>query len=112
MEPSYITQPALETIEYDVLFMESCCKKIKDQSIDSFVELKQLIAYGRSEKYEDIANRQLKAKKYTRVDIKDAILLLEKLKNFDTSWFYSLSSDNKQYKLNIENAIKLLKEIK
>ena len=48
MEPPYITQAALESIEYDVLFMEGCCKKIKDQSIDSFVELKQVFLINSS----------------------------------------------------------------
>jgi hypothetical protein len=51
----------------------------------------------------------VKGKKYSRVDLKDAVLLLEKLRNFDTSWFSTASADQKHYKVNIEAALKLLK---
>ena len=88
----HITLSALETVEYDVLFLEKACGKLQEaHAQDSFAELKQvninwkvlgsylqLIAYGRSEKYEDLAQPSVKNKKYTRVEAKDAIILLEK----------------------------------
>jgi hypothetical protein len=36
-----------------------------------------LIAFGRSEKYDDLLT-QAKAKKYARVEMQDAVILLEK----------------------------------
>ncbi|KAJ3271937.1 hypothetical protein HDV01_006071 [Terramyces sp. JEL0728] len=75
----HLTLSALETIEYDVLFLDSACKKLQDNVVqDAFTELKQLIAYGKSERYEDILNTNIKAKKYSRLDIDEAAQLLEK----------------------------------
>ncbi|KAJ2997826.1 hypothetical protein HDV02_005096 [Globomyces sp. JEL0801] len=74
-----ITLSALETVEYDVLFLEQCCRKIQDtQAQDSFIELKQLIAYGKSEKYDEYLNTATRSKKYARVTAEDAVSLLEK----------------------------------
>lgn len=75
----HITLAALETVEYDVLFLESACRKLQDNNAqDSFVELKQLIAFGRSEKYEDFLQPSIKNKKYARVELDEAIMLLDK----------------------------------
>lgn len=75
----YTSLSALETVEYDVLYLESACKKLQEtHGQDSFIELKQLIAYGRSEKYEDIMTPSVKNKKYGRVEMPDAVVLLEK----------------------------------
>jgi hypothetical protein len=75
----HITLSALETLEYDVLYLESACKKLQDSHAqDCFLELKQLIAYGRSEKYEEYLQPSVKNKKYARVEIEDAVNLLEK----------------------------------
>ena len=75
----HISLAALETVEYDVCYLEQACRKLQDNHAqDSFAELKQLITYGRSEKYEDFCNPAIKAKKYGRVEQADVILLLEK----------------------------------
>jgi hypothetical protein len=73
----HVTLASLESLEYDILFLESSCKKLQDSHAqDSFLEIKQLVAYGRSERYEEFT--QVKNKKYARVDLNDAIKLLEK----------------------------------
>jgi hypothetical protein len=72
----------------------------------------KLIAYGRSEVFEELLNPQVRAKKYSRIEQKDAISLLEKMKNFDTSWFFQSSNNDKSFKTIIENALKLLKNKK
>ncbi|KAJ3318536.1 hypothetical protein HDV06_000419 [Boothiomyces sp. JEL0866] len=107
----HLTLAALETVEYDVLFLDNACKKLQDNVVqDAFTELKQLIAYGKSERYEDILNPNIKAKKYSRLDVEEAALLLDKLRNFDTSWFSQSSSSNKQLKANIENVLKAIRK--
>jgi hypothetical protein len=68
-----------------------------------------LIAFGRSEQYEELLYPQFKAKKYSRVEFNDAILLLEKMRNFDTSWFASANTPEKHFKTMIDNALKLLR---
>ncbi|KAJ3313043.1 hypothetical protein HDV04_002331 [Boothiomyces sp. JEL0838] len=70
----------------------------------------KLITYGKSERYEDILNANIKAKKYSRLDVEEAALLLDKLRNFDTSWFSQASSGNKQLKANIENVLKAIRK--
>lgn len=72
----------------------------------------KLIAYGRSEVFEELLNPQVRTKKYSRLEQKDAISLLEKMKNFDTSWFSQSSNNDKSFKTIIENALKLLKNKK
>ncbi|KAI8901178.1 exocyst complex subunit Sec15-like-domain-containing protein [Globomyces pollinis-pini] len=101
-----ITLSALETVEYDVLFLEQCCRKIQDtQAQDSFIELKQLIAYGKSEKYDEYLNTATRSKKYARVTAEDAVSLLEKLANIDTSWFSKATPFEKQLKVTIDNVL-------
>ena len=51
--------------------------RIDSKLILSNVPVK-LIAYGRSERYEDFAQPSVKNKKYARVEVADAVLLLEK----------------------------------
>jgi hypothetical protein len=39
----HISLAALETIEYDVCYLETCCKKLQESHAqDSFVEIKQV----------------------------------------------------------------------
>ncbi|KAL2919846.1 Rab GTPase-binding exocyst subunit S15 [Polyrhizophydium stewartii] len=110
-----ITIPVLYTLDIDIGYLETFVRQLNDANAgDAFTELRQLINYGKSESYEDILVPAVRNKKYSRVDLNDAITLLEKqvhlLKNFDTSYFSKASAADKQLKKDIENALRLLRK--
>ncbi|KAH9255040.1 hypothetical protein BASA81_006985 [Batrachochytrium salamandrivorans] len=106
-----VTIAMLHTLDIDVAYLETFIKKLNDTSAgDAFTELRQLINYGKSESYEDILVPAIRIKKFSRVDMNDAILILEKLKNFDTSYFSKATSAEKQLKKDIENALRLMRK--
>ncbi|KAI8926727.1 exocyst complex subunit Sec15-like-domain-containing protein [Entophlyctis helioformis] len=106
-----ITIPVLHTLDVDVGYLESFVKQLNDTNAgDAFTELRQLINYGKSESYEDILTQSIRNKKYSRVNINDAVILLEKLKNFDTSYFSKSTAAEKQLKKDIENALRLIRK--
>ncbi|KAJ8325588.1 Rab GTPase-binding exocyst subunit S15 [Batrachochytrium dendrobatidis] len=106
-----VTIAVLHTLDIDIGYLETFIKQLNDTNAgDAFTELRQLINYGKSESYEDILVPAIRNKKYSRVDMNDAVTILEKLKNFDTSYFSKASSAEKQLKKDIENAIRLIKK--
>ncbi|KAI8915903.1 exocyst complex subunit Sec15-like-domain-containing protein, partial [Gorgonomyces haynaldii] len=109
---NFVTIPALESLEKDVIFLESFLKRIPDaiSVSDCFVELRQLILYGKSANYEEILNLSIKSKKYSRVEMQDVVHLLEKLKNYDTGYFSKASPAEKQLKKTMEDVMKALRQ--
>eukprot|EP00842_Homolaphlyctis_polyrhiza_P005162 jgi/Hompol1/5647/HPOL_002014-RA len=106
-----ITVAILHTLDVDVQYLQSFVRQLNDTNAgDAFTELQQLINYGKSENYEDILVQATRIKKYSRVDMNDVVTLLEKLKNFDTSYFSKATAAEKQLKKDIENALRMIKK--
>ncbi|KAJ3293593.1 hypothetical protein HK104_004345 [Borealophlyctis nickersoniae] len=104
-----ITTPFLDTFEIDLAYLEKFASGLGDVSVgDAFAELRQTIAFLKSDNYEEYGNQQTRSKKYPRLRIQNAINLLEKLKG-DTSVFSKTTPAEKEKRKKIETTVKTLR---
>ncbi|KAJ3045438.1 hypothetical protein HDV00_010308 [Rhizophlyctis rosea] len=104
-----ITPAFVDQFDVDIAYLEKFAAGVGDVSVgDAFSELRQTIAYLKSDNYDEFALPHVRTKKYPRVRLNNVIILLEKLKG-DAGVFSKATPAEKEKKKKLENLIKTLR---
>ena len=112
--PKRLNDNAIANFDLDVQYLEDLVQNLGDASVanaDTFLELRQTVNLLKGDNnLDDYLQMQPRMRYYNRINLQDAVSLLEKLLNNSSA--YSLNTQQRERRRGLENAINVLRSQK